>query len=295
MNDTTFANTPTIINKLAEAGKTWGLYWQNGWPASGAPMFDPFTPWLFPQIHSAPNGGVFPYDDPTNHHSFIELLEKGQLPDFCYLEPKWGGGPSIPISVNGNDYHPVSDVRQAEYDLCQLFNKIIASPQWPNMLLIITFDEHGGTYDHQPPPPSIAPDSHIGRSGFKYNRLGVRVPTILASPYIQAGTKFGTSTNQVFDHTSYIATLLKWAGIDPANSGLGNRVTHAETFESVLHTDQVHPTPSPLSVDPHWNLGTDNVLTAIENIFTILGLETPKGPMNLAEFRELLSKIDLAL
>ena len=64
-------------------------------------------------------------------------------------------------------------------DSPELYKALVSSPQWPKMLFILTFDEHGGTYDHEPPPKAVPPDSHVGKTGFKFDRLGVRVPMIL--------------------------------------------------------------------------------------------------------------------
>ena len=90
------------------------------------------------------------------------------------------------------------------------------SPSWNETLLIITFDEHGGTYDHVLPPTGAAtPDkaSDPGQNGFRFDRFGVRVPTILVSPWIEAGTVFRSNTATPLDHTSILATVRDWLGI----------------------------------------------------------------------------------
>lgn len=254
IDDTTYANTPTIFNVLGNANKTWGLYYQGGLGseiASGVPPWDVFTQYIFPQINNAPNGQVSPFDDPTNSNSFLQNLSAGTLPNFCFLEPKWGGGPTAVLSIQGNDYHPVSNVGPCEYDLNTLYEALIASPQWENMLFVITFDEHGGTYDHVPPTTTISPDNIPGDSNFQFNRLGVRIPTLLISPFIGESVVFrspvtgSTDVPQAdFDHTSIVATLLKWAGIDPSTAGLGDRVAIAPTFEDVLSTSPRTSTPT---------------------------------------------------
>ncbi len=110
------------------------------------------------------------------------------------------------------------------------------------MLFVITFDEHGGMYDHVAPPLSVAPDPIKSKHGFDFKRLGVRVPTILVSPYTytRVTTNHVTSTGTVFrapvgsdcdfDHASFIATMLKWAGVEPSSADLGDRVAVAPTF-----------------------------------------------------------------
>ncbi len=231
-----FKNTKSLFNALSAAGKSWGFYWENdGGPAAGSPPGVPFTQWLCPQMDQAANGGLYKVSGTPD--SFMNQLAAGTLPNFCFLEPKWGGGivGNTFTSVQGTDYHPPASVAPAEWYLNEIYNAIIASPQWNEMLFIVTFDEHGGTYDHLPPPTTVAPDAVRGKSEFTFERLGVRVPTLLISPYVPAGVVFRSPVAGAdFDHTSFIATLLKWAGVDPASAGMGNRVAVAPTFEGVI-------------------------------------------------------------
>jgi Phosphoesterase family len=77
--------------------------------------------------------------------------------------------------------HPPHDVRAGEQFLVDIWNAVSQSPKWKEILLIITYDEHGGTYDHVLPPTGAAvPDqaSNPGPNGFRFDRFGVRVPTI---------------------------------------------------------------------------------------------------------------------
>ena len=105
---------------------------------------------------------------------------------------------------------------------------------WNETLLIITFDEHGGLFDHVPPPAAISPDNKF-QNGFKFDRYGVRVPTIFISPLIEKGTIVRSSDPSIpFDHTSLISTILKWKQIDKSEWNLGKRVDSAPTFENVI-------------------------------------------------------------
>ncbi len=283
---TTFAETPTVFNLLAGAGKSWGVYWQDdGGLAAGSPLFDPFTPYFFPQLHKAPHGGVFPFDNPQEKGSFMQALAAGTLPNFCFLEPKWGGGAGA-FFIQGTDYHPPAWVGPGEYALNALYEALVASPQWENMLFIVTFDEHGGTYDHEPPPAATSPDGVVGPSGFQFNRLGVRVPTLLISPFIPEGMVFRSPTPGVdFDHTSFIATLLRWAGIDPKTAGLGERVAKAPTFDQVLSPARRADTPR-FVVDATYErqgLLTDALSGPAPR--DAAGAELPATPMKLHDFR----------
>ena len=238
INKETFAETNTLFNALGSNGKSWGLYWQSDdFLGTGEPVFSyqPFTPYYFSQMRNAQRGSI------KSFKSFYKALDLGIAPNFCYLEPYWGGGKGarggdLFVGVQGNDYHPPSWVGPAEFDLNELYLKLVNSQQWSKMLFVITFDEHGGNYDHAAPPWTVAPDENVGESGFQFKRLGVRVPTILVSPFIKEKTVFRApaESSYEFDHTSFISTFLKWAGVKPASANLGKRVAVAPTFENVL-------------------------------------------------------------
>src|SRR5207247_5792593 len=108
----------------------------------------------------------------------------------------------------------------------EVYSALIANADaWQGTLLVITFDEHGGTYDHVDPGwGAVTPDQYRGPDGFAFDRYGVRVPTLLISPWVSAGTVFRSPSSTLkFDHTSIIATILGWCGADPAKAGLGAR------------------------------------------------------------------------
>lgn len=246
IDETTYAGAQTIFNALGDNGKTWGLYYQTENPlGTGEPAlsWEAFTPYYFPMMKSAPNGSV------ESYNTFCEQATSGQLPNFCFLEPFWSVGKGIPggtfFGLQGNDYHPPAWVGPAEADLNDLYDMLRESPQWDSMLFIISFDEHGGTYDHEPPTTSIAPDSHVGKTGFAFERLGVRVPTILVSNYVEPKTVFrSTVAGKELDHTSFIATMLKWAGVEPSSADLGARVAQAPTFEDAVSSSaRTEPCP----------------------------------------------------
>jgi phospholipase C len=232
---------PTIFNALtlADPQRSWGIYYQyNG-------MFDMdptrkgrcYTEDIFPHIRRAVVAGEGTVD---KYQNFLKALSSLDLPDFSYIEPFWGGGYGLPdddfVGLQGNDYHSPAWVGPAEYDLNELYNALRNSRHWDDMLFVISFDEHGGTYDHVPPPVTVKPDSTPSKQKFDFGRMGVRVPTILVSPYVRPGTVFRAPEGSKFDfdHTSFIATILRWAGLDPRKSNMGLRVANAPTFEGVL-------------------------------------------------------------
>lgn len=222
-------NLPTIFNALAQAGKACGLYFTDIWQQNQC-----FTQYTFPQLTNA-------CDEIATIAQFYTRALNGTLLPFTYLEPKWGYGVSGSIEMTqGTDLHPPTSVTPGDRFVGNVIQSLVRGPQWRNTLLIITFDEHGGTYDHVPPQwGAINPDGLVSKNGFDFNLFGVRVPTILMSPYIAPYTVFRAPAGSTypFDHTSLIKTLLGWAGADINTAGFFNRMPQAPTFEGVLSGD----------------------------------------------------------
>jgi phospholipase C len=184
----------------------------------------------------------------TGLDKFKKDAREGYLPKFSFLEPVW-------IEAFGNvatSYHPygAGGTTPGEKALNEIYEALKAGPNWNETLLIITFDEHGGFFDHVPPPYAKSPWPNDVNDGFRYDLMGVRVPTILVSPWIKEKTVFRSTTPVAYDSTSILATLLHWYGIPRARWGLGDRTHHAPTFEGVFlcespRTDAPNlPTPS---------------------------------------------------
>jgi hypothetical protein len=96
-------------------------------------------------------------------------------------------------------------VGEGEKFIGAVYNAIRRSPAWESTALLIVYDEHGGLYDHVPPRACTPDDSTDKATGFKFDRLGIRVPAILVSPWVDAGTR----VNRVFEHASIPATVTK--------------------------------------------------------------------------------------
>jgi len=243
-------SSPTIFNALNELDTTWAIYAQTDF--GGLPFTNDgltYSELHFDGVRSAvadpqSHGAVLAYQD------LLDRLADGrELPSFCWIEPAWGWGLGDAddfVGWQGNDYHPPTWVGPAEADLADLFTSIALSSHWERILFVITFDEHGGTWDHSPPPPANNPDGRIGPTGFTFDRLGPRVPALLISPFIEPGTvvRPPLSATTGFDHTSIIRTVLEWAG---ASSSLidqfGERVTAAPMFDHALCDRVVQPRP----------------------------------------------------
>jgi phospholipase C len=164
---------------------------------------------------------------------FLADCATGTLPSVSFVDPEFGvlsdiGSPlaSLPQVATqptvaevlqnanglGGDQESPQDMYYGEAWAYQILEAVLKSPAWSRTLLIYTFDEHGGYYDHVPPPTAIAPDSippslSPGDAAGGYNLYGPRVPGIVASPY----SKPNGVTNVVHDHTSALATIeAKW-------------------------------------------------------------------------------------
>ncbi len=177
-----------------------------------------------------------------NLKAFKDDVTNGTLPDYSFIEPKFIG--------QHNDQHPssanpsyvdgpqkIGSVILGEHLIWDVYNTLQQSPYWDKTLLIITHDEHGGCFDHVPPPPCdgpkvVAPTKHMWfkQKGFDFKRLGIRVPMVMVSAHI----KQNTIINEQFDHTSFIKTMCKKWGMN----GLTNRDKAARSFESVFSPEQ---------------------------------------------------------
>ncbi|KAI8898930.1 phosphoesterase family-domain-containing protein [Globomyces pollinis-pini] len=182
----------TNFENLQENGKTWKAY------------FDAITPstLLYSGLRDPKN-----LEKIKSFPQFKIDARNGDLPQFTYIDPDF----------NKNDYHPPNSIHQGELFVKDVYETIRASPQWNQTLFLITFDEHGGFYDHVAPPENIPiPDNSQVKpaSGdFKFDRLGVRVPTLLISPWVPKGKIFRSGVKgRYLEHSSVSATLNKWAG-----------------------------------------------------------------------------------
>lgn len=208
-----------------------------------------YTHRLFPEILRVANADAHfaKLDD------FHTLARAGQLPHLSYLQPEWtiahagtGGGVGTTVGIQsvlfhqGRDYHPPGNLDAAENLVKDIYASLIANrAAWEKTLFVITFDEPVGAFDHVPPPASIAPwgdgPSPVKReANFDFRRYGGRVPAILVSPWIEKGTVFRSTSEQPFDHTSLIATILKWRGLEQKIPEFGQRTANAPTFDGVL-------------------------------------------------------------
>ena len=183
-------NTPSIFGRLADAGKQWRIY------ACGTDL----TKDNFPDTYG--DDQLWRCQKITD---FKNAARNGTLPEFCLIEPAWG-------STGQNDQHPVSDVSAGEQLISDVYDALRNGPDWNSTLLIVTYDEPGGCYDHVAPPwgPNVvAPDGKRDpKTKFAFNRLGPRVPAVLVSPLIRAGTVFRVPDDGApLEHTAILKLI----------------------------------------------------------------------------------------
>jgi phospholipase C len=173
---------------------------------------------------------------------FWDDAEHGDLPDYVFIEPRYFT--DNVLGLMPNDQHPPHDVVYGEQLIARVYNAVRSSPAWKKILFVLTFDEHGGCYDHVPPPAAVPPEPKPGPDGFLFDRYGVRVPAIIISPYTKAGTVLRNAdvgsprqpTPSPFDHTSIIRTLRQ--RFDPNGAPLSCRDASAPSLDSALNLNE---------------------------------------------------------
>ena len=146
---------------------------------------------------------------------FLDACKNNQLPQYSFIEPNYTDhdAPDGSGELIACDQHPDHDVRAGEQYIATVYNAIRNNPNlWPNTAILVVYDEHGGTFDHVP-PPSCTPDGFVAQpsatgtpDAFYFDRLGVRVPAILISPWVQRGSVI----NDVFEHASIPGTVTEY-------------------------------------------------------------------------------------
>jgi phospholipase C len=233
-------STPTIFDKLSDQKVSW-TYFEHHY--CFLRFFGNFT---------FDTTNVAAYDDPVV--GFVNLAKNGALPSVSFIDPHF-----IELPPGGNCDGPPADVKAGQALVQEVVQAVITSPKWSKTLLLITYDEHGGFYDHVPPPPAarVTPDS--------LGTYGVRVPAFVISPWVKGGTVFGHDGivvgdggsgtvgssaaavtgpgllhSQYFDHTSILKTIARrFLSNNPPY--LGARYAAANDLSAVIGSE---PRPS---------------------------------------------------
>ncbi|HEX5125550.1 MAG TPA: alkaline phosphatase family protein, partial [Rhodocyclaceae bacterium] len=190
------------------------------------------------------------------YDEFRHDASEGTLPSYSFIEPRYFTDTHLP-----NDQHPPHNATLGEQLIADVYNCLRSGPAWNQTLLIVTYDEHGGCYDHVAPPKATPPSTQA-TAPFNFDRYGVRVPAIIVSPYIKPGTVLRPSGPFPFDHTSIISTLRKRFNL---GAPLTNRDADAPDQEAVLALDTPdNQGPDSLQANPY--AATPSELANAKNI-----------------------------
>jgi phospholipase C len=182
MSPTEFSQR-SIFNLLDAAGVDWKIY------ISEIAFADTFA---YVRNHVPP--AEFPVQD------FMLDAQNGTLPSVSFVDPIFEG----PATVE-NDEHPASNVQVGQNFVQGIIDALFQSPQWGSSALFLTWDEHGGFYDHVPPPRACVPDGippmlGTGDEPGAFDRYGIRVPVVVVSPFARPHYV----SHRVYDHTSIL-------------------------------------------------------------------------------------------
>jgi phospholipase C len=167
--------------------------------------------------------------------TFGQDVETGKLPDYSFVIPRF----SSTHHTESNDEHAPHDIRWGEHLIADVYETLRANEAvWANSVLVVTYDEHGGFFDHVAPPKAPNPDGLVsprpddnfhGQTPpvFAFDRLGVRVPTLIASPWVSKGRV----VHDQLQHTSVLRTVRERFGIDQA---LSKREAAAASLAPIL-------------------------------------------------------------
>jgi phospholipase C len=173
------------------------------------------------------------------YEQFLADCQGGTLPDYSFIEPNYSDHEGDAGEILASDQHPDHHVREGERFIASVYNAIHGNAAlWESTALLVVYDEHGGIYDHVP-PPGCTPDGFVAQPDktgtgkqFLFDRLGVRVPAVLISPWIPAGT---VVDGRVFEHASIPATVTKFFLHDFVERT--SREKSAQTFLDLLTLD----------------------------------------------------------
>jgi phospholipase C len=215
-----------IFDRLTAAGVSWRIYHH-----LSALNFDyPFTLCLKGMVEKRHDPHFF-----RPFKSFASDMARGDVAGYTFIEPRY----DLPTFSSGNSQHPTSTITLGEMLIRDTYNAIFECEVGANSALLITWDEHGGFFDHVTPPAAVPPgDAPLNRKrgknpgNFAFDRFGVRVPAVLISPWLPVGLGsriFGPDV--FFDHSSIVRALRTTFSLGPA---LTNRDNASPDWNSKL-------------------------------------------------------------
>jgi len=223
----------------------------------------------FPQVSAL--AGMDLVTMASHYHGVDDLATDLQDQDFSaayvFIEPNYGHVLTHGGNFQcGNSQHPIDDVTRGEALIKYVYESIRQSPHWASSVLVITYDEHGGFYDHVPPtaavPPGDVTDPDNNGHGFRFDEQGVRVPAVVVSPWIPAvapngleGQNCNLIDHTRYDHGSLLATVERLYGVPTLTA----RDAAANDFRHLLSADTMRDAPLtlPAPADSGFTCGAD--------------------------------------
>jgi phospholipase C len=203
----------SIFDAMNAKGVTWRLYHDTSGPIEGS----------ISQVSSIHNIELW---DVHELSTFESDVQSSSYPyQYTFIEPNYGDIVNASYE-GGSSQHPMDGVANGEALIAQVYESIRNSPLWMNSVLIVTYDEHGGFYDHFAPMAAQPPNdggesSSYNQSGFTFAQYGVRVPAVIVSPLLAQGVD-----HTIYDHSSVLATLEGLFGVPnlTARDGKANTI-----------------------------------------------------------------------
>jgi len=205
--------------------------------------------------------------------NFLDDAKDGKLPAVSWIDPNF-----VDVSFTGpagsNDDHPPSDIKAGQELVLKLYTALVKSPQWSKTMLVVTYDEHGGFYDHVQPPAC-----QDDRPAFR--TYGVRVPALVVSPF----TERASVSKVLYDHTSIIKTILLRFCANTKIPDMGARVNAANHLGGALTLSKARP-PTP---DQAYRDAVDRITSWRADVFRsrvlMEPLTTPADPTDLTDLQ----------
>ncbi len=212
VNQTPLPEQDLVYDWLTAHNVNWRVYHQ------GIPFFALMPKWI-PEVLLSNRFRSF-----ADFENDLTNTPPDQLPQVIFVEPTYGDAPHLGRST---DEHAPSGISDGEEFLMQVYNAVTSSPAfWRSSLMLISYDEHGGFFDHVTPPPIPADPPQPGLYP-PFPSLGPRVPAYIVSPFVQPGAV----SNILLDHTS----MLKLLG-EKFGNGSYSAVVDARAVKSVSET-----------------------------------------------------------
>ena len=243
-----FLPQKTIFDLLNELDIEWAVYESD---FSIIRMFKQF------RLNSSQVRPFVDRDDDTRkveeRRSFVEVAKRGELPSVVFVEPNFV---DIPPIHTGNDDHAPADLRRGQNFIAEVVGALAANrSKWRETMLVITYDEHGGFYDHVAPPGTkLGPSEFLDKDGVGtiprvhpdgQKFMGPRVPSFVISPFVNASSV----CHDILDHTSIIKTiLLRFRNNIPTRvfTQFGPRVNMIAHLGVALDLDEPRSGPPPV-------------------------------------------------